>query len=489
MFDNIALGMFKVLSVLFLILFALLPYNLVAQEVNANLKNESIPLNGIYTISIKVTGAELKNYSGFPEIQGFYKKGITSTNTVNEDDPEGFEVIVLEQSYTPLREGRFTVPAFNFTVNGKVKKISGASITVTSAVNSNNTTLTEFEAANNQPDEELLELVTTNKNKPFLQIIPSKKQIYQGEAVIVKLCFYLPDNYQNEVQFFKLSEQIPKIIAAFRTTSCWETDFQLNEVQSRKITLNKKRYTEYKIYQSAFYPFNDKPIDFRPVAMQFSVLKEIGKAGPFGVKTKEIIETYNAPAQRIFVKPLPKHPLMAVVPVGEFTFKEAIARNKVVTGQSIRYEFEVSGNGYQGSIQPPTTIESTLLDVFPPRISQSINKSESALRVKKKFTFEMVPLKADTFKLDQFFNFVYFSPAREAYDTLFSEISLFTTGITIEKKITKSSLTYWYSDIIAQSSSEETLLFSENNNRYYFNIALAVILAFGIAIIVWRRKV
>jgi hypothetical protein len=127
--------------------------------------------------------------------------------------------------------------------------------------------------------------------------------------------------------------------------------------------------------------------------------------------------------------------------------------------------------------------------VFPPRISQSINKSESALRVKKKFTFEMVPLKADTFKLDQFFNFVYFSPAREAYDTLFSEISLFTTGITIEKKITKSSLTYWYSDIISQSSSEETLLFSENNNRYYFNIALAVILAFGIVIIVWRRKV
>jgi len=370
--------MFKLkITVLLLILLVLSNLGF-AQEITADLRNTSIPLNGVYTISIKVTGAELKNYAGFPEIQGFFKKGITTTNTVNEDDPEGFEIIVLEQSYSPLREGRFTIPAFNFTVNGKVKKINGVTITVTAALSTNNTTLPEFNNSNFQPDEELLELVTTNKNKPFLQIIPSKKQIYQGEGVIVKLCFYLPDNYQNEVQFFKLSEQIPKIIAAFRTTSCWETDFQLNEVQSRKITLNKKRYTEYKIYQSAFYPFNDKPIDLRTVAMQFSELKETGKSGPFGVKTKEIIETYTAPAQRIFVKPLPKHPLMAVVPVGEFSVKEAIARNKVVTGQSIRYEFEVAGNGYQGSIQPPPSIESDLLDVFPPRISQSINKSESA---------------------------------------------------------------------------------------------------------------
>lgn len=481
--------MFKLrITVLLFILLVLSNLGL-AQEITADLRNTSIPLNGVYTISIKVTGAELKNYAGFPEIQGFFKKGITTTNTVNEDDPEGFEIIVLEQSYSPLREGRFTIPFFNFTVNGKVKKINGVTITVTAALSTNNTSLPEFNSTNNQPDEELLELVTTNKNKPFLQIIPSKKQIYQGEGVIVKLCFYLPDNYQNEVQFYKLSEQIPKIIAAFRTTSCWETDFQLNEVQSRKITLNKKRYTEYKIYQSAFYPFNDKPIDLRTVAMQFSELKETGKAGPFGVKTKEIIETYIAPAQRIFVKPLPKHPLMAVVPVGEFSVKEAIARNKVVTGQSIRYEFEVAGNGYQGSIQPPPTVESDLLDVFPPRISQSINKSESALRVKKKFTFEMVPLKADTFKLDQFFNFVYFSPSRGVYDTLVSEISLYTTGATIEKKITKTSLNDWYSESIAQASKEETTLFSENDNRYYFNIALAVILAFGITIIVWLKKV
>jgi len=101
----------------------------------------------------------------------------------------------------------------------------------------------------------------------------------------------------------------------------------------------------------------------------------------------------------------------------------------------------------------------------------------------------MVPLKADTFKLDQFFNFVYFSPSRGVYDTLVSEISLYTTGTTIEKKITKTSLNDWYSESIAQASKEETTLFSENDNRYYFNIALAVILAFGITIIVWRKKV
>lgn len=480
--------MFKLRNILFLLVLFFWVFQLSAQEISADLKNANVPLNGSFAIAIKVTGAEVKNYSGFPEIQGFFKKSITTTNTVNEEDPEGYEVIVIEQTYAPIREGRFTVPAFNFSVNGKSKKINGVTITVSPAISSN-VPEREIEETNTEPDDELLELVNTNKNKPFLQIIPSKKAIYQGEGVIVKLCFYLPDNYQNEVQFYKLTEQIPKIIAAFRTTSCWETDFQLSEVQTRKITLNKKRYTEYKIYQSAFYPFNDKPIDLRPVAMQFSVLKETNKPGPFGVKTKETIETFNAPAQRIFVKPLPKHPLMAVVPVGEFTLKEAIARNKAVTGQSIRYEFEVAGNGYQGSMQPPATLESDLLDVFPPRISQAINKSESALRVRKKFTYEIVPLKADTFKLAQFFSFVYFSPNRGVYDTLFSEYTLFANGPTIQKTLTKATITDWYSENIALASSEKTALFEENNHRYYFNIALSVILALGIVAIIWRRKV
>ena len=100
-----------------------------------------------------------------------------------------------------------------------------------------------------------------------------------------------------------------------------------------------------------------------------------------------------------------------------------------------------------------------------------------------------MPLKADTFKLAQFFSFVYFSPNRGVYDTLFSEYTLFANGPTIEKKLTKATITDWYSENIALASSEKTALFEENNNRYYFNIALLIILALGIVAIIWRRKV
>jgi len=462
-----------------------------AQEINIELSNAKVPLNGTYKIAVAITGAEVKTYAGFPEIQGFIKKGISTTSSVDEDNPDGFQEIIIEQTYAPLREGRFVIPPFSFQVNGKSKKVKGSTVTVISAIEENNKKAEAiFEEEPSQFEEEIIGQVTNNKNQPFLQIVPSKKQVYQGEGVVVKLCFYLPDNYPNEIQFYKLNEQIAKIITSFRTTSCWEVDFQLNEVKQKKIVLNKVKYTEFKIYQAAFYPFNDQPIDIKPISLQFSVLKETKKKGLFGVKVQEVIQSFQAGAQRIFVKPLPMYPSSGAVPVGEFTMREAISKNRVTTGQNIKYEMEITGNGYSGNIQAPQTDEdfAEVLDVFPPKINQTINQSDNNLSVKKKFTFEIVPLKADTTPLSRLFQFVFFSPSKNDFDTLSSQITLFTTGNTISIKSEKNSASYWYSNAIKYSSETSTPLFAENNNRFYFNIALGIVFVLGIAIILWPRK-
>ena len=62
--------MFKLRNILFLLVLFFWVFQLSAQEISADLKNANVPLNGSFAIAIKVTGAEVKNYSGFPEIQG-----------------------------------------------------------------------------------------------------------------------------------------------------------------------------------------------------------------------------------------------------------------------------------------------------------------------------------------------------------------------------------------------------------------------------------
>ena len=104
--------------------------NLEAQEVSIKLGKNEIGLNEYFTISIQVQNDRLKQYGGFPEIEGFIKRGTSSSTSTNIVNGRMSSTQSIIQNYQASAQGSFVLQAFAMTVNGKEVRSEGTEIKV-----------------------------------------------------------------------------------------------------------------------------------------------------------------------------------------------------------------------------------------------------------------------------------------------------------------------------------------------------------------------
>jgi hypothetical protein len=61
----------------------LLILGLKAQQITVELGSVDVALNELFTIKISIQNGKLKSYSDFPEIDGFAKRGTSSSSSTN----------------------------------------------------------------------------------------------------------------------------------------------------------------------------------------------------------------------------------------------------------------------------------------------------------------------------------------------------------------------------------------------------------------------
>ncbi|HEV8515310.1 MAG TPA: BatD family protein, partial [Cyclobacteriaceae bacterium] len=101
-----------------------------AQGVQIDLGPDEIGQNQAWTITVTVNNDRLKNYDNFPEIEGFQKRGTSSssqTNIINGQMSSSQSIIM---TYVPVRQGMVTVPPFKMKVNDQVFSINGKKVKV-----------------------------------------------------------------------------------------------------------------------------------------------------------------------------------------------------------------------------------------------------------------------------------------------------------------------------------------------------------------------
>ena len=101
-----------------------------AQEISVELGKEEVGLNELFTITITIQNGSIKSYTDFPEIDGFSKRGTSSsskTNIVNGQISSSQSVI---QRYLPLEEGSYTLAPFSIEVNGESVSSNGKEIKI-----------------------------------------------------------------------------------------------------------------------------------------------------------------------------------------------------------------------------------------------------------------------------------------------------------------------------------------------------------------------
>ncbi len=111
-------------TLLLLIAFMLFPLaSLKAQDISIQLGKDEVGLNELFTITVTLQNGSIKSYSDFPEIDGFAKRGTSSsskTNIVNGQITSSQSII---QRYLPLEEGTFTLNSFTMELNGTSHKL------------------------------------------------------------------------------------------------------------------------------------------------------------------------------------------------------------------------------------------------------------------------------------------------------------------------------------------------------------------------------
>jgi hypothetical protein len=213
-----------------------------------------------------------------------------------------------------------------------------------------------------------------------------------------------------------------------RPSNCWEENFDIENINGEPVTINNKGYTKYKIYQGTFYPLNSETIHFPSVGLEMIKYKVAKNPSFFGQNRQEGFKTFYSKARDVKVKELPPHPLRDAVAVGDYRLNEDINTEQIQTGQSFSYDFNVYGEGNISSVNKPSISDDTNFDFYPPNIQQNINRRNNRVTGSKSFSYYAIPNEPGDYKLSDYFNWIFFNPKTENYDTLSSELVISVVG-------------------------------------------------------------
>ena len=411
--------------VLGLLIVLILGNNLQAQEISIELGADEIALNQGFTITIVVSNERLRSYDNFPDFVGFTKRGTSSSSKTNIVNGQISSTQSITMTYAPTEQGTFTLPPFEMEVNGKKTKSPGKKIIVGPPAqrqqnNKDPFQWDPFEDFFGRKRDTAKEFVDI-KDEAFLSLATSKDEVYIGEGFTTTLAFYVPDDNRAPLQFYDLSRQVTEILKQIRPSTCWEENFNIENINGEPVTVNNKGYTKFKIYQATYYPLNTQDIKFPCVELEMIKYKVAKNPSFFGQNRQEDYKSFHSRPKTVRVKELPEHPLKNKVAVGNYRLNEVLVNDKLTTGESFSYEFNVYGIGNISAIEKPEIKSTADFDFYAPNIHQNINRRNNKVTGSKSFSYYGIPKEPGNYNLGDYFEWIFFNPETAKYDTLRSE--------------------------------------------------------------------
>ncbi len=430
-----------------------------AQDISIELGPDEIGENQSWTITLTVKNERLKSYGDFPDIEGFQKRGTSSSSSTQIINGQVSSSQSITMNYAPSGQGTFTLPAFRMKVNDKMIGSEGKQIRVGAAVQRQQRrdpfrSLFDHDPFGDKSDADN-EFVDV-KEDAFFALTTNKSEVYVGEGVTATLSFYVSDNNRAPLQFHELGKQLSDILKDVRPENCWEENFNIENINGESVSIGGKRYTQYKVYQGVFYPFNTENIEFPQVGLEMIKYKVAKNPSFFGRNRQEDFKTFYSQPKTVEVKPLPPHPLKDVVAVGDYLLDERVIAGELETGKSFSYEFNVYGEGNISSVNPPEVDGGENFDFYDPNVTQNINRRNGRVTGSKSFSYFGIPKEPGEYDLGDYFQWIFFNHKTEKYDTLKSDKRIAITGESKKNEAIQSNDLGSFYDRIAFEDNELT---------------------------------
>lgn len=459
-----------------------------AQEVKITLGPDEIGENQAWTITVTVENDRLKSYDNFPEIAGFRKRGTSSqatTNIVNGQVSSSQSVIM---TYLPVRQGIVTIPSFKMKVNDKLISVSGKKVRIGPAVQQQADPFRSL--FDRDPVEDFFGRGETEfvdiKDEAFLAITTSKSEVYTGEGFNATLSFFVSENNRAPLQFHELGKQLSEILKKIKPENCWEENFNIENIEGQTVTIQGKDYTQYKIYQATYYPLNTETIVFPKVGLEMIKYRVARNPSFFGQNRKEDFKTFYTKPKMVKVKELPPHPRRDAVAVGDYQLYEHMPVTDIETGKSASYVFNIFGQGNISAIEKPLINRDNNFEFYEPNVRQDITRDHGRVTGTKSFNYFLIPKEPGRYDLGNYFQWVFFNPEKEVYDTLSSKLTVYVTGESKKNEVIQANDAGVFYDKI--NTADNSLRAIDDTDWVKTSFAVFTLLMFGASLYLLIRK-
>jgi len=406
-------SIFHIVFVMLTLAFSALGQN--AMTVTTQIGSKSIAQDENFILSFTLTSVEnastsLPTYK-FPELLNFKKQGVSRAKASQSINGQMVNSYTFSQYYQPDKPGNFEITNEWIEVGNQTYRLEPFIIIVSPAVDAEEFT------------EELLpsELIL-NSNDPFFVITSNIIKPFVGQGFTLKMSFFVPESNTQEFEFDHNDIQIPALISKMKPKFCWEENFGITTEQILKVSINKKRYTEYRFFQATYFALENQKIQIPALKFRVMSLNRKGLEA-----TKKPIFFTSAPVE-IKLRDLPHHPLSGKVPVGNFQLKENISSSISNTGQPIMYTANLLGDG-NGVLWDNKSPESDYFMNFEPiSVQTTVAPFQEKMFGNKTDKIQIIPKQPGKFVLSHYFNWIYFNVKTEQFDTLKSKIVLDISG-------------------------------------------------------------
>jgi hypothetical protein len=450
----------------------------VAQKVQVTLGPDEIGENQAWTITLTIQNDRLKSYDNFPDIDGFRKRGTSTQSTQNIINGQISSSQSIIMTYLPVRQGTFTVPDFSMKVNDKIIRVTGKKVNVGPPVQQRQDPFKSF--FDRSPDDffgsaetEFIDVT----DDAFLALTTTKDEIYTGEGFNATLSFFVSENNRAPLQFHELGRQLSEILKKLKPSNCWEENFNIENIEGEPVTIGNNEYTRYKIYQATYYPLNAEDIVFPRVALEMIKYKVARNPSFFGQNRKEDYKTFYSKPKTIRVRELPEHPLKDAVAVGNYKLSEMMPSTDIKTGKSVSYVFTVFGEGNISSIQKPVVHNDANFEFYEPNVRMDIKRENARVTGTKSFNYFLIPKEPGTYELKDYFQWIYFNPEEEKYDTLESKLTVYVTGESTKNEYIAANDDGSFYDKIQTADNSLTVVRDGSWQQVAFGIFIFLVLA------------
>ena len=442
----------------------------------------AIALTEPFTLAVRLRGAPLASPPAFPELEGF-RKGKQVTTTTTRLLPGGARrtELTLTQQYLPYTEGDYLVPAFSLTVNGRVLRSPGGRVRV--GPEPLDLTGVPPGAAVGSLDQLLGKPKSKYFYEPpdaaFLALEADQQRVFVGQAVHVKLYFYLRPADQALLSFYDFNNQLTELLRQLRQPTAWEVPAPDASALPDTVRRASGPLLRFRLAAGTYYPLTAQDLQFPALRLTLTKFKLLKKPEPGDNERLAFYKTYAAASLRVAVRPLPPP---GGVPVGDYVLRESVSSTRFRTGEAFTYTLGVEGAGNPATLALPPARPRPGLEVFGPDIREE-NLPDG--RFRKNFRYRLVAHRPGPLPLDSLWQLPFFNPQTARYDTLRPELRPVVSGADRPTPLSSPSDDPFYAPALASADARLQPLDAYARVGHYAAALLAALLA--VAVVGWWR--